>query len=140
MDTASSITHFTSFLAREGYPVTETTSHFVTFEAKDRTFVIALSDDDPNYFRLILPNFVTIDGSLDRDRVDAIASQVTAEIKVVKVFAVKDKVWATVEMLVESPEQTGSMFSRMLDLLAAGADLFTSRFSTEDTAGDAATV
>lgn len=132
MDNASIITHFTSFLAREGYPIVETTSNFVTFEARDRKFVIALSEDDPNYFRLILPNFVTIGGSLQRDRVDAIASQVTAEIKVIKVFAVEDKVWATVEMLIENPEQTAPVFSRMLDLLVAGSELFTSRFGTEE--------
>lgn len=132
MDTASNIAHFTSFLAREGYAVTETHEHFVTFEARDRIFVIALSEDDPNYFRLILPNFVTIDGQLDRQRVDAIASKVTADVKVAKVFAVDDKVWATIEMLIESPEQTASVFARMLDLLDAAAGHFTSRFETED--------
>jgi len=132
MDIASSITHFTTFLAREGYTVTETSEHLVTFRSGERIYVIALSEDDPNYFRLILPNFATIDPSLDRRRVESIASQVTAEIKVAKVFAVEDKAWATVEMLIETPEQTGSVFARMLELLEAAAESFTASFATDD--------
>ncbi|MEN0062871.1 MAG: hypothetical protein AAGA48_12025 [Myxococcota bacterium] len=134
METTANLEYLTAFLAREGYPISETGDNFVTFQHGHRTFVIALDLNDHHYFRMILPNFATIDDSLDLDRVSIIASHVTAEVKAAKVFAVGDKVWATIETLVESHDQTAAVFSRMLELLGAAEELFLSMFNREEEA------
>lgn len=130
MNTESSIAHYTQFLAREGYRVLETTDDFVTFEARNHTYVLAFDRNDPHYFRLILPNFANIDHAVEERDVKAVASDVTAQVKMAKVFLVEGHAWATAETLVTSPEHTDDVFARMLELLDAAADHFTARFET----------
>ena len=87
------------------------------FRCEGRSYYLMVDDDDPHYFRLLFPNFWSIDGVAERQRALLAASEVTAEIKVAKVYILGDDTQATAEMFLADPHDLRKVFDRALSAL-----------------------
>jgi hypothetical protein len=123
---------YRDFLLREGYAPTVDRDGDVSFKYEGRTYYILAQDDDEMFFRLIYPNFWSIESESERAKVKAAALYANAQTKVVKVFPVEDNTWATIEMFFCPPEAFKAVFHRALRALSAGIEAFRSKMNEDD--------
>jgi len=115
---------YMAYLKKEGYTPKLDGDGDVIFKSEGNTFFIAMSEEDPTFFRLILPNIWNVEGQTERAYVLAAADQSNAMCKVSKVFLVEDRVWVSIELFLASPEDFKSIFKRAIGALDAGASVF----------------
>lgn len=113
-----------NFLTAEGYPCDIDGDGDVKFKCEGGTYFIMFDEQDPSYFRLIFPGFWPINHEMDRPKVLQACDYATATTKVVKVYTVRDNVWAAIELLAENPDQVKPMFSRMIRMIRAAVSTF----------------
>jgi hypothetical protein len=118
------------FLKEEGYVPHYDSDGDIVFKAEGLSYLLFAAEDDPAYFRLALPFFWEIESPAERQRVLAAAAVVNAEVKVVKLYVVEDHAWASVEMLVDPPENFKLVFPRCLRLLRHGVQRFSEIMNT----------
>ena len=59
---------YMEFLEDEGMAPSLDASGAVIFESRGRSYYLIVDDDDPQYFRLLYPNFWSLDGAEERQR------------------------------------------------------------------------
>lgn len=96
----------------------------VSFQHEGGTFVIPVDDADPDYLRLVFPNFWSIDSDAERHRVLAAAAHVTAEVKGVKVFPIEGNTWAAVELFLPGGEGFAAVLPRCLRAIQSATQCF----------------
>jgi hypothetical protein len=107
---------YREFLADEGYVPRLDEDGDVVFRCEGMTFVITI-DEDEQFFRMVCPNFWSIDSEEELDRVAHAACEVTARIKVAKVYPVEGDTWASVEMYCTPPEAVLPVLLRAIGTL-----------------------
>jgi len=115
---------YMNILTEEGYRPSLDEDGDVVFKKEGRSYLILIDENDPRFFRLVFPNFWPIESELERARVVQAASATTGKIKVAKVFVVRDDVWATVELFVETPDSAKAVFERSMSVLTEAVDTF----------------
>jgi hypothetical protein len=105
---------YVQFLVDEGFDPDIDDAGDVMFECGGRTYYLMVDDDDPDYFRLLFPNFWSVDSEAEHRRALLAAAEVTAEIKVAKVYVLGDDTQAAVEMFLADPADLGRVFPRAL--------------------------
>ncbi len=111
-------------LAEEGFFPKIDGDGDVVFKYEGLLFFIAVDDEDEDFFRIVFPNFWSIDSEEERARVERAALEATAKTKVAKVFPVRDDTWATIEIFCTPPESFRHVFRRSLSALRAGIKNF----------------
>jgi hypothetical protein len=99
-------------LAQEGYRAHLDKDGDVVFKSEGRTYVIIISESDPEFFNMILPNVYSIDSPAERLLALAAADEVNSSSKVVKAFTIRENIWLAVEMFFHSPEDFKGVFHR----------------------------
>lgn len=112
------------FLKEEGYLPRFDEDGDIVFKADGITYLLFASESDVQYFRLALPAFWEIEDILEYHRMLNAAATVNADVKVVKIYPVENRVWASVEMLFDPPENFKPVFRRALRLLRHGVERF----------------
>ncbi len=112
------------YLRNEGYTPVIDDDGDVKFKREGMTYYILVPDTDEEFFRIVFPNFWSIDSERDRAKVEQAALHATAETKVAKVFPVKDDTWATIELFCSPPEAFRAVFPRSMRALSAAVDTF----------------
>ena len=74
-------------------------------------------DDDETYFRLIMPNIYEVEDN--RVKVLEACNTITRDYKVVKAYLVKDRLWLSIEMFVDSTPEVGDFFERCCRILTS---------------------
>lgn len=120
------------FLKEEGYVPQYDGDGDIIFKKEGLTYIAFASEDDDEFFRLALPAFWAIRSREENVRALIAAAEVNAEVKVVKVFPVGDRVWATIELLVDPPEGFATVFPRAMRLLRRGAERFVETMRESD--------
>ena len=115
---------YVEFLEREGYRPTIDDAGDVLFKCEGRCYYLMVDDDDPIYFRLLFPNFWSIDGPLEHQRALLSAAEVTAEIKVAKIYVLGDDTQAAAEMFLAAPDDLPRVFDRALRALQGAVRRF----------------
>lgn len=113
------------FLAREGLQPQLDASGALLFESRGRCYYLFVDDADPHYIRLLYPNFWSLDGAADRQRALLAAAEVTAGIKVAKVYVLGEDTQAAAELFLADPAQLGQVFARALRALQGAVWRFT---------------
>ena len=108
---------YREFLASEGFEAELDEAGDVSFLIDGRAYWLMIDDDDPGYFRLLFPNFWSIDSESEHQRAMLAAAEVTAEIKVAKVYILGDDTQATAEMFLADPHDLRKVFDRALSAL-----------------------
>jgi hypothetical protein len=96
---------YREFLAGEGFEAELDEAGDVAFRIEGRAYFLMIDDDDPGYFRLLFPNFWSIDSEAEHQRAMLAAAEVTAEIKVAKVYVLGDDTQASAEMFLADPRR-----------------------------------
>lgn len=116
---------FLEFLKEEGYRPQLDEDGDVIFKHEAQTYLLFVEDGDDNYFRLVYPAFWEISSPDEEEKASLFTMEINAEMKVVKLYQLGDKVWAGVEMFCDPIENCKSVFQRCLRVL----QLSSSRFS-----------
>jgi hypothetical protein len=114
---------YQTFIKEEGYVPKIDDDGDIVFKYEGRGYIIIL-DDDEEYFRLVFPNFWSIETEDERTKVMVAALNTTSKTKVAKVFPVRDNVWASVELFCSPPESFRSVFNRSMSALQSSVDIF----------------
>lgn len=122
---------YTDYLTEEGYKPSIDEDGDVVFKREGRSYFISVSENDPEYFRVVLPNFWSIESEEERAKVLAAASWSNYRSKVSKVYTVKDNTWASVELFVKDPKDFKKLFARSMSALSNGAETFTKKMRDE---------
>ncbi len=117
-------TRYAGYLAAAGYGSTVDDAGDLSFEVDGHTFYLIIDDDDPCYFRLLLPNFCGLADAPTCDRASAAAAEVCAEIKVAKVYVHAGEVSAAAEMFLADPSDMPKVFPRALRVVQGAVTRF----------------
>lgn len=115
---------FMSYLREEGYVPKLDDDGDIVFKAEGLTLIVFAAEDDQEYFRIVVPNFWSIDNEEERARATHAANRVTAQMKVGKIQLVNDNVWSSVELLIDPIENFDRVFKRSLRILTAAMGEF----------------
>jgi hypothetical protein len=125
----SSAGRYISYLIKEGYKPTVDEYGNVDFKYEGKHYVIIVSENDPEFFRIVLPNIWLIESEKERQKALIAADYATGKIKVVKVLVVRDHVWVSFEVFVSKPEQFQGIFKRSMSALQAATMVFREKMS-----------
>ena len=124
MGKAESTRMFAEFLRGEGYIPQIDEDGDVRFKIEGRIDYAFFDEKDEHFFRLVFPSFWAIESEDERRKVQKAALEATAEIKVAKVFPVRDNVWATIELFCSTPDEAKKVFQRSMSALKAAVQEF----------------
>lgn len=113
------------YLRKEGYLPKLDQDGDVVFKCEGRIYIVTADQNDPQFLRVVMPNFWEIESENERRLALEIANQVNERIKVVKVVVRRNNyVWAMTEQFIDSTPNLADFFSRTIRVLKAGADEF----------------
>ncbi len=115
---------FFDFLVSEGYRPEIDEDGDVLFRREGRVYLILVDEDDDEFFRLVFPNFWSIDNEFEREKAEKAALYASAKTKVAKVFTVRDNVWASIEMFCSPLENFKPVFERSIRALNVAVQSF----------------
>ena len=120
---------YRGYLAEEGYVPHIDEDGDIVFKFEGASYLVAIDEDDPEFFRLVLPNICPIESEREGELVLRAAMHSTAKTKAVKVYPVRDNTWAALEMFCAPPETFKSVFQRCLRALQTGVRQFRERLN-----------
>jgi len=118
---------YRDYLQGEGFSPKLDKDGDIVFKMEGRIYIIIVDERDEEFFRIIFPNFWSIENDGERAKVERAALQATAETKVAKVFPVRDNVWASIELFLSPPEGFKPIFQRSMSALRSGVGTFVSK-------------
>jgi hypothetical protein len=119
------------YLRSEGYRPTVDEDFDVIFKSEGRTYIIQADSRDPCFFRLIYPNFWSIESDDERERALAAASEANKAVKVAKIFLVRDDTWASIELFCEDRESYKVLLAKSIGALQAAVHHYMKRMRGE---------
>ena len=112
-------------LEKEGYRAECDDDGDVRFRHEGHSFFLEVREDDPMFFRVVLPNFWDVDSPEERARVIDASNLATGETKVAKVFLVRDNTWAACELFIPAQEDFVPILQRCLLAIRSAVNIFT---------------
>ena len=110
---------YMDYLIEEGYRPTIDSDGDVIFKHEGRAYFIDIDTSDEQFFRIVYPNFWSIESAEELARVLYAANYATRMTKVAKVYLRSDgkDTIASIEMFFEQPEHFRSVFRRAMSAL-----------------------
>lgn len=106
---------FKNWLRRNSTPYQETPFGLV-FNYQGGNFIISDNTNDPDYFQLIMPGIMDVEGNLNK--VLKAANNLNQEIKCVKCTVPSEKsVWLATEILLDKTPEIDSIMPRLIAML-----------------------
>lgn len=96
----------------------------ICFKFEGRSYFIQAQQEDAFYVRVVYPAFWSIADQSERRRALFAANQANAQIKIAKIFIMKDDVWADAEHLLSDIVGFEDRLKRSLSAIQAGAHVF----------------
>jgi hypothetical protein len=115
---------YRQYLVEQGYAPRIDEDGDVAFKYEGGSYWIMVDDTDETFFRVIFPNFWSIDSEDERVKVTYAALHATERTKVAKVFIVGNNTWSSIEMFCSPPDVFKPVFSRSLRALQTSVDNF----------------
>jgi hypothetical protein len=103
------------WLSSEGYRYDVDNDGDIHFKFEGKNMYFIADEDDEMYFRLLMPNVYDVENN--RVKVLEACNTITSEYKVVKAFLVKDSLFLSIEMFVDSTPEVGDFFERCCNIL-----------------------
>jgi hypothetical protein len=108
---------YMSFLEKQGIEGTIDSDGDVQFTYEELVYFFGVDADDPEFFRLVLPNIWPIENEMERLQVLKAMDIANARIKVAKIYMVEDNIWVGVEILQRKVGDFEAYFDRSLELI-----------------------
>lgn len=118
---------YMDYLMMEGYKPEVDSDGDVAFKREGKTYFIDVQENDPEFFRVVIANIWSIDSEEERAQVLVAANDSNSKTKVSKVFTVRDRVWASIDLFVARPEDFKGVFGRAMSALDSGVASFASK-------------
>lgn len=117
---------YADYLTGEGYRPTIDSDGDVIFKREGRTYYVDVDEKDDQFFRIVFPNFWSIESDDELMRVMIAANHATRLTKVAKVYANlnNENTTASIEVFVEHPENFRPIFGRAMSALMASVSNF----------------
>jgi hypothetical protein len=115
---------YLDYLRREGYSPELDPDGDIKFKREGGTYYLMTEENDPTYFRLVFPNFWEIESDDERNQILYAVGEVNADLKVIKLYPVRDNVWASVEMFLDPIDNFQKVFNRAMNVLGEGVAQF----------------
>ncbi|MFN6052958.1 MAG: T3SS (YopN, CesT) and YbjN peptide-binding chaperone 1 [Gemmataceae bacterium] len=115
---------FMEFLREEGYRPQLDEDGDILFKHEGQSYLLFVENSDPGYFRLVYPAFWEISTPDEEEKSSQFIMDINAEMKVVKLYQLADKLWAAVEMFCDPIENSKSVFQRCLRVLQLASNRF----------------
>ncbi len=115
---------YLSYLKSQGMDGSVDSDGDVQFTYEDRTYFIEVSEDDPNFFRVVLFNFWPIESHQESVQVAFACNEVNNQMKVAKAYMANDNTWMACELFVDRPDHFKAVFMRCLKVIDDGVDIF----------------
>ncbi len=116
---------YLGILADEGYAPELDSDGDVRFKHEGKSYFIEVREDDPFFFRVVLPNFWEIESEEEHARAVRAANAATGEALVAKVFGLRGDTWCAVEMFLPAQESFAPVFHRCLLAIQMAVNHFT---------------
>ncbi len=123
---------YMDYLREEGYVPRLDDDGDVVFKREGGTFVLFADEEDRSYFRLVFPAFWEIESEEEDEMARAVINELNADLKVMKLYIVRNNVWAAVEMFLDPIENFPNVFPRCVRLLASGVNKFQQRMRPDE--------
>ncbi len=123
---------YIDYLSDEGFKAELDTDGDVKFKREGKTYFLQVSEKDPEFFRLVFPNFWKIEDTQERAKVLSAADSANAATKCFKVFTVKDNVWASIEAFLPKLEDFRLIFPRSMSAMQTGVGNFRAKMQEKD--------
>ena len=81
------------------------------FKHNNLYYVYLYDNDDPNYFRLLVPKIV--DYNNNEAKLNKYALEVSAEYKVAKLVVIENQIWASFEQIILDPDKDNTVIFDM---------------------------
>lgn len=115
---------YMEFLREEGYRPQIDEDGDIVFKHESQSYLLFIEESDSGYFRLVFPAFWEISSPDEEEKASQIIMTINAEMKVVKLYQLADKMWAAVEMFCDPMENCKSVFQRCLRVLQLSSNRF----------------
>jgi len=115
---------YVDFLEENGFRPTIDGDGDVVFPYEGKTFLIIVSENDLEFFQLIMPNIWPIESEMERAQVFEATDYSNAISKVSKIYSIGDNVWIGVELFLNDPPGFERVFFRALAAIQNGVDNF----------------
>ncbi|MCW7752654.1 hypothetical protein OOT00_01485 [Desulfobotulus sp. H1] len=115
---------YMEYLKGEGYRPEVDEDGDVMFRREGKIYFLFVTEDDSDFFRLVLPNIWPIESIEENLQVLAAADFSNALSKVSKVYTVNDDVWVSIEMFLPSQKDFSQIFRRSMEALDNGVANF----------------
>ena len=122
---------YMQFLSEEGYHPVIDDDGDVRFKSEGKTYYIFPNENDSAYFSLYYLNFWEIESINERRLALDAANVATKKSKCAKVFLTTNETCAGVELIFESPDDFVNVFSRAMQMLNHGVDVFVEEMQNE---------
>ena len=122
---------FMEHLAEEGYRPKLDDDGDVVFKHEGGGYCIIIDETDEQYFRIIFPGFWSIESEQERAMVEKAALHATKQVKVAKIFPVRDDTWAAVELFCDPPSNALSVLGRSLGSLQTATNAFRAKMEEQ---------
>ena len=113
------------WLNSEGYHYDIDKDGDIHFKFNGKHMLFIADERDLLFFRIIMPGIYDIENN--REKVLEICNEITCGIKVVKAFVVRDEVWLSIEMFIDSNPDIGDFFERCCDILISAYHKFANK-------------
>ena len=131
----SLIRSFEIFLEQNNTPIHQKDEKRIVFKKDDLYYVFLYDDQDPVYFRLVLPKVDSINNS-DIEKLKKLFD-LSAKYKGGQIYLFDKDVWLSVELFVIDPEiDTSPLYKRALDILKSMYDDYRRLFNDIDDNGE----
>ncbi|NVK27645.1 MAG: YbjN domain-containing protein [Flavobacteriia bacterium] len=117
---------YMDFLSDEGIEGFIDSDGDVQFDYNGRNYFIEVSEEDQEFFRVVLFNLWPIESTSEAVEVAFACDAVNRQMKVAKAYTLDDNVWIACELFVGSPRDFKSVWNRCLDAIERGVDVFVS--------------
>ncbi|AWI08499.1 T3SS (YopN, CesT) and YbjN peptide-binding chaperone 1 [Ereboglobus luteus] len=118
-------------LEQQGYRPELDQDGDVRFRHEGNSYFIEVREDDPMFFRVVMPNFWDIESPKERARIIEAANITCSDIKVAKVFIVRNDTWCAVELFLPEQELFAPILQRCLIAIRAAVNTFTEHMRSQ---------
>ena len=108
---------YLSFLEKEGYQGRVDSDGDVQFTIDELTYFFGVDTEDPEFFRVVLPNIWPIESEMERLQALKAMDVANARVKVAKIYLVEDNIWVGVENLQRKVGDFEAYFDRSIELI-----------------------
>jgi hypothetical protein len=118
-------TKYFELLCEEGFRPKYDSDGDIFFKFEGKTYYLFVEEDDPELIRIARMWFFSLDDENELNRAHRITDKVNSRFKLAKLFVVSDEdVCASVELLVESPNEARPLLDRALRAVASAIRFF----------------